>query len=90
MPVKKLLTVNDMAERYSCSTKTARRYMRKMDHMEKPLRVTEQAVEAWELERTREPESAGRCSTTPAKRRMVPQNGFYISRVRPEKKGATA
>ena len=39
--MKKLMTVKDMADRYQCSEKTARRYMRQMDHMEKPLRVTE-------------------------------------------------
>ena len=54
--MKRLLTVADMAERYQCSVKTARRYMRKMPHMEKPLMVTEQAVEAWELSRMIEPD----------------------------------
>ena len=54
--MKRLLSVADMAERYQCSKKTASRYMRKMPHMEKPLRVTEQAVEAWELGRTFEPD----------------------------------
>ena len=54
--VKRLLSVTDIAERYQCSMKTARRYMRKMPHMEKPLKVTEQAVEAWELGRTFEPD----------------------------------
>ena len=56
--MKRLLSVSDMAERYQCSKKTAQRYMRKMPHMEKPLRVTEQAVEAWELGRTFEPDGS--------------------------------
>ena len=56
MLVKRLLSADDIAERYQCSKKTAARYMRKMPHMEKPLRVTEQAVEAWELGRTFEPD----------------------------------
>ena len=86
--MKKLLTVNDMAERYCCSTKTARRYMRQMDHMEKPLRVTEQAVESWEMERTREPGNASQLPVPAVRRRMASQNVIYISRVRPEKKGA--
>ena len=54
--MRKLLSVTDIAERYQCSVKTARRYMRRMPHMEKPLMVTEQAVEAWELGRTFEPD----------------------------------
>ena len=52
----KLLTAKDIAERYGRSEKTAMRYMRQMEHMEKPLRVTEQAVEAWEISRTYEPQ----------------------------------
>ena len=50
--MKALVTVKQISERYNCSEKTARRYMRQMEHMEKPLRVTEQAVEQWELDRT--------------------------------------
>ena len=50
--MKELVTVKDLADRYKCSEKTARRYMRAMEHMEKPLRVTVQAVEQWELDRT--------------------------------------
>lgn len=50
--MNRLVTVKEIAERYNCSTKTARRYMRQMEHMEKPLRVTEQAVRQWELDRT--------------------------------------
>lgn len=77
--MKRLLTVKEMAERYRCSEKTARRYMRSMEHMEKPLRVTENAVESWEYSRTQETQTA-----KPAKRRRVPaQSGvIYISRVR--------
>ena len=56
MLVKRLLSADDIAERYQVSKKTASRYMRKMPHMEKPLRVTEQAVEAWELGRMVEPD----------------------------------
>lgn len=56
MLVKRLLSADDIAERYQVSKKTAARYMRKMPHMEKPLRVTEQAVEAWELGRMVEPD----------------------------------
>ena len=77
--VKRLLTVKEVAERYQCSEKTARRYMRRMEHMESPLRVTEQAVEAWELERTRKP--AAMLEKTNIKMK-VPKEAFYISRIR--------
>lgn len=81
----KLLTVKDIAERYNCSEKTARRYIQRMDHMEKPLRVTEQAVEQWENERTvwigNDTPSFKR---TNVKRKPGP---IFISRVR---KGASA
>lgn len=56
--MKRLLSADDIAERYQVSKKTASRYMRKMPHMEKPLRVTEQAVEAWELGRMVEPDGS--------------------------------
>jgi DeoR/GlpR family transcriptional regulator of sugar metabolism len=80
--VKALLTVKEMAERYKCSEKTARRYMRSMEHMEKPLRVTEQAVERWEFDRTTD------ISDRPVKRKMPRRyagNGpIIISKVRPK------
>jgi DeoR/GlpR family transcriptional regulator of sugar metabolism len=80
--VKALLTVKEMAERYKCSEKTARRYMRSMEHMEKPLRVTEQAVERWEFDRTTD------TSDRPVKRKMprryAGNSPIIISRVRPK------
>lgn len=80
--MKRLVTVKELAERYNCSDKTARRYMRQMDHMEKPLRVTEQAVEQWELERT-----MGMGYDLPPlrkkARRNIPTGPVIISRVRP-------
>lgn len=42
MKLDRLLTAKDIAERYGKSEKTAMRYMRQMEHMEKPLRVTEE------------------------------------------------
>ena len=81
--MKNLLTVKELAERYRCSEKTARRYMRQMEHMEKPLRVTEQAVEVWELERT-----MGLGYDLPpirkAKRPAVKTGPVIISKVRPK------
>ena len=79
--VKRLLTVKEMAERYKCSEKTARRYMRQIDHMEKPLRVTETAVESWEYSRTQEAQTAEPVQRKP-KRRPVHDGVIYISRVR--------
>lgn len=60
----KLLTVEDIAERYKCSVQTARKYMRQMYHMEKPLMVTETAVAAWEREKTVCPAQAEQKRTT--------------------------
>ena len=42
----------DIANRYGCSVRTARRYMRQMRHTENPLTVTEQAIRDWDLMRT--------------------------------------
>jgi len=50
--MEQLLTSSDIAKRYQCSLESARTYMRKMEHQECPLRVTESALMAWELSRT--------------------------------------
>ena len=83
--MNRLLTAKDIAERYGKSEKTAMRYMRQMVHMEKPLRVTEQAVEAWEIERTYDPVSTQKEPIKHAQvRRSRPEPGKYaIPRVRP-------
>ena len=76
--MKPLVTVKQLAERYNCSEKTARRYMRKMEHMEKPLRVTADAVERWELDRT-----MGMGYDLPPLRRKTAKAGtIHISRTR--------
>ena len=51
----RLLTAEDIAERYSCGVQTARKYMRQMRHIESPLRVEESAVAAWEAGKTVDP-----------------------------------
>ena len=84
--MENLLTPSDLAERYRCSTRTARRYMRRMEHMENPLRVTEKAVLQWEYDRT-----MGMGYDLGPVRKVKPkkaiQNGpIYISRIRPEVK----
>lgn len=48
----RLLFPDDIAERYHCSKVTARSYMKRMLHQEKPLAVTEMAVVEWEASRT--------------------------------------
>lgn len=53
--MERLLNVNDLMDRYKCSRQTAIRYMRKMEHQERPYRVTEKAVTAWEKSRTVNP-----------------------------------
>lgn len=51
--MEKLVTVNDVRERYGCSRQTARKYIRQcVPYMEKPLATTAAAFHAWELERT--------------------------------------
>ena len=51
----RLLTAKDVAERYQCTLPSARKYMRQMEHMENPLRVTETALRVWEARRTQRP-----------------------------------
>ena len=48
----RLLSVQDLMDRYQCSRQTAVRYMQKMEHMEKPYMVRASVLEAWERERT--------------------------------------
>ena len=44
----RLLSVKDLQERYKCTPATARKYIREMDHMEKPLMVRARTLMAWE------------------------------------------
>ena len=82
--MKRLLAAKDIAERYGVSVETAMRYMRKMEHMERPLRVTEEAVEAWEISRTYEPQRSIREKPARVTRiRPDPGEKFIIPRVRP-------
>jgi len=51
--MEKLVTVNDVRERYGCSRQTARKYIRQCNpHMEKPLATTQRAFNEWESSRT--------------------------------------
>lgn len=46
--MERLYSVKDIQERYQCNPATARKYIREMIHMEKPLMVSESAIAAWE------------------------------------------
>ena len=53
--MEKLLSVADIMNRYQCSRQTAVRHIKRMEHMEKPLMVTEKAVTAYERRKTVRP-----------------------------------
>lgn len=77
--MKRLMTAHDVADLLQCSIKTAQRYMRQMYHMEKPLRVTEEAFRQWMTDRSQMPVERA----TKVRRPVQPVNGYKISRVRP-------
>lgn len=54
--MERLITVKDMSERYGCSLKTARKYLRQMYHYESPLTAPRWAVDEWETSRERIPD----------------------------------
>lgn len=58
--MERLYMVADICTRYQCKAATARRIMREMVHMEKPLAVTERAITEWERRRTYPPERVTR------------------------------
>lgn len=66
--MENLLNVADIAARYKCSLPTARARMRQMEHMEKPLMVTESAVRAWEMSKTLSPDGKARKKRGSAKK----------------------
>lgn len=51
----RLLSVKKVMERYQCSRQTAVRYMRRLEHMEKPLTIKESVLDQWDLDRTVKP-----------------------------------
>ena len=55
--MERLMSVSDICARYQVKAATARKIMRDMEHMEKPLMVTERAVAAWERRKTVPPDS---------------------------------
>lgn len=56
--MERLLTPADIAERYTVTERTARRYMASMPHLRAPLRVSEAVLARWEMDRTIDPEAA--------------------------------
>lgn len=56
--MERLLTPADIAERFSVTERTARRYMARMPHLMAPLRVSEADLARWEMDRTIDPEAA--------------------------------
>lgn len=58
--MERLVTVQDIRERYGCSRPTARKYLRQMFHYEAPLTAPEWALREWEQERERMPDGANR------------------------------
>lgn len=56
--MEKLLSVNDIMARYGKSRQTAIRYIKKMEHQEKPYAVRQSVIEAWDRSRTVNPPEA--------------------------------
>ena len=50
--MEKLYSVQDIMNRYQVTAQTARKYMRRMVHMEKQLMVSETSLRAYETGRT--------------------------------------
>ena len=71
--MENLLSVTDIMNRYQCSRQTAIRYIKQMEHMERPYMVTERAVMEWDRSRTVRPPAVVRAEMMRAKlmRRMA-------------------
>ena len=54
--MERLLKVSDISERYGCTAKTARKYLRQMFHYENPLTAPAWALTEWERSREMMPE----------------------------------
>ena len=54
--MERLLKVSDISERYGCTAKTARKYLRQMFHYENPLTAPRWAFDEWEQNRERMPD----------------------------------
>ena len=82
--MQKLLSVKDIMARYQCSDVTARKYMREMGCREKPLMVTEKAVEAWDQKMTQQQPERKRRERERPRETVTKVNGkYWVPRVRP-------
>ena len=54
--MERLVTASDISERYGCTAKTARKYLRQMFHYENPLAAPQWAFDEWEQSRERMPD----------------------------------
>ena len=79
----KLLTPADVAAHLSVKPRTATKYMREMEHMEQPLRVTESALRAWIAGRTVGPAAAKTAMTARRKQKSQAGEPMRIPRRRP-------
>lgn len=81
------LRPQNIADLYGVGIVTARKYMRQMEHTEKPLTVTKQAVEAWEMQRTYDAgETLGKPRQAKTSRKRAPakpKGKYLVPRVRP-------
>ena len=71
--MERLLKVSDISERYGCTAKTARKYLRQTFHYENPLTAPAWALAEWEQSRERMPANE--------KRRMTIQRRKTTGRV---------
>ena len=58
--MERLYSVKDICDRYQVKAQTARKIMRDMPHLERPLMVSERSVSEWERRNTLPPESVTR------------------------------
>lgn len=56
MTLERLYSVKDICDRYQVKATTARKIMRDMVHLERPLMVSERSVREWEARKTLPPE----------------------------------
>jgi hypothetical protein len=80
--MERLVTVKDMAERYGCSMKTARTYLRRMFHYENPLTAPKWALDEWEKSRERMPQGSTPSQRIEIERRKSKQGRIIVPRKR--------
>lgn len=80
--MERLVTVKDMAERYGCSMKTARTYLRRMFHYEDPLVAPKWALDEWEKSRERMPQGSTSRQRIEIERRKTNNGRIIVPRKR--------